>query len=126
MGHTPILSKQGLALVAKMRAACSGLPEFTEAEDKFGHTSFRVRDKPFIMMGQDEDGSVSAAFKVLPATQRRLVREHGFAISPYIGHHGWTGTKLSKNTDWKHVEKLVREAYGRAAPKSVLAALKLT
>lgn len=123
MGHTPIRSKEGLALVAKMRAFCAALPEYEEAEDKFGHTSFRVRDKPFIMMGQDEDGGVSAAFKVLPATQRRLVREHGFVVSPYIGHHGWTGTKLSKKTDWKQVAELVREAYGRTAPKSVRAGL---
>jgi hypothetical protein len=81
-----IRSAKALDAIARLRALTSGLPEVSEATDKFGHLSFRVRDKPFVFVGEG-DGNGSMAIKSLPETQRFLIERRGFRRTPYIGHH---------------------------------------
>ncbi|SDO02616.1 hypothetical protein SAMN04487897_107120 [Paenibacillus sp. yr247] len=45
---------KGLELLSKVRTFCSELPEVEEKVDGFGHTTFRVKDKPFVMMGETD------------------------------------------------------------------------
>lgn len=39
------------AAIERLRETVAGLPEVVEKIDKFGHVAFRVRDKPFVMIG---------------------------------------------------------------------------
>ena len=99
------------------------LSEATEAVDKFGHTSFRVRDKSFVMVG---DGKVegSLAIKSEPHAQTHLIEHRGFKRTPYIGQHGWVSVPGLPPDDWSEIEGLVIDAYLLAAPKSLAQKLR--
>ena len=43
-------------LLSALRKACRGLPEVEEVIDGFGHTTFKVRNKSFIIAGMGEKG----------------------------------------------------------------------
>ncbi|WP_314586059.1 MmcQ/YjbR family DNA-binding protein [Paenibacillus terrigena] len=74
-----------------VRSICSAFPSVEEHIDGFGHTSLRVKDKPFIIK------------------------------TPYIGQHGWVTQQIEPPTDWDEIEDLIREAYLRTAPKKLAA-----
>lgn len=116
-----ITSEHGLRLVDKVRTICSRYPEVTEKIDGFGHTSFRVNDKPFVMMGEKED-IPSLSIKTAPATQEFLLQqeESNYMKTPYIGHHGWVSLRNITDMNWKEVEDLIEEGYSRTAPKRLL------
>lgn len=116
MGERLITSEQGLRLVEKVREIAMRLPEVTEAVDKFGHTSFRVNDKPFVMMGEGK-GDTSLSLKVLKETQEVLLQRTGFTKTHYIGHHGWVTLDTAAEMDWNEIEELMTEGYLRSAPK---------
>jgi predicted DNA-binding protein (MmcQ/YjbR family) len=120
MAHERIKSKAGLALVARVRAICARYPEVGERIDAFGLTSFRVRDKPFVFMGE-RDGVTSMSFRLLHETQDFLTRPSDrFSRAAYIGQHGWTDMKPEYPIDWEEVESFIDEAYRRTAPKTLL------
>jgi hypothetical protein len=52
-----IKSLEGIKVLEKVRDVCAGFPEVEEKVDSFGHTSFRVKNKPFVMMGENEEGT---------------------------------------------------------------------
>ena len=72
-------SAEALEAIARLRDVCGALTHVSEAVDGFGHTSFRVRDKPFVIMGEGE-GVASLAMKVGPETQARLIARGDFTI----------------------------------------------
>ena len=115
MGHRPISSKEGLQAVARVRQVVSGLPETVEHVDKFGHTTFRVRDKPLVFMGEDAEGCWFSV-KADRHTQAFLLRRECFEKTPYIGQHGWTSVRWDLIPDWDEIEDLIREAYLLVAP----------
>jgi predicted DNA-binding protein (MmcQ/YjbR family) len=117
-----IKSSGGIAVLDKVRSICSLLPEVEEKVDSFGHTSFRVNDKPFIMMGENEEGP-SMAIKTAPATQEILLHQEGYVKTPYIGQHGWVSLRAVESSDWNEIEALITEAYGRTAPKRLTKAI---
>lgn len=119
MSHTPIRSKPGRAAVERMRKLCQELPEFEEKEDQLGHTGFRVRDKPFVLMGEDA-GGIHLSMKVEHATQQRLARTESYRVTPYVGRHGWVSCTVDKDTDWEQIKGFVLEAYRRVAPKTII------
>lgn len=125
-GEKQVTSEQGLAMLAKVREICARLPEVTEAVDKFGHTSFRVKDKPFIMMGESEKNvpGASLSIKTLPTTQELLLQQEGYTKTPYIGQHGWTSFPPVDALDWAEVEGYIFEGYLRTAPKSLAKLVK--
>ncbi|CAH0344721.1 MmcQ/YjbR family DNA-binding protein [Bacillus sp. CECT 9360] len=90
-------------------------PEVFEEVDSFGHTSFRVKDKPFVMMGEEE--RLSIAVKTLPETQEFLLQKEGFSKTPYIGQHGWTSFDFTVVPEWDDLESFITEGYLRTAPK---------
>ena len=119
MPDSRISSARGLALLDKVRAIALGYPEVHEAVDDFGHTSFRVRDKPLIMLGEDQRG-FWVNFKVLLETQDFLIQTGRFEKSAYIGQHGWTVLHPEAEPDWDEINDLIDEAYRRVAPKALL------
>lgn len=111
-----VRSEAGLAAIDKIGTLVEGFPEVEQAVDKFGHTSFRVRDKPFVMLGEGENGT-SLSIKAEPYTQAHLIEHRGFVRTPYIGQHGWASLRSLPPEDWAEIEELVTDAYLLVAPK---------
>lgn len=117
-----IRSEPGLSAVARVREAVAEFGEVDETVDGHGHTTFRVRDKPFVILGEHE-GRPSVSIKSDPFTQRHLIEHRGFERARYIGQHGWVTTDVSAVTDWAEIADLVLDAYVLVAPKRLSAQL---
>lgn len=118
-----VRSETGLAAIETIRGFVDRFPEVDEAVDKFGHTSFRVRDKPFVMLGEGESGP-SLSLKAEPYTQAHLIEHRGFVRTPYIGQHGWATLRSLPPADWGEIEELVCDGYLLVAPKSLAARVR--
>ncbi|MFM1651773.1 MmcQ/YjbR family DNA-binding protein [Brevibacillus sp. B_LB10_24] len=114
-----IKSKQGTEMLERVRKICNSLPEVEEIIDGFGHTTFKVRGKSFIMMGES-DGSPGLSFKSDRENQEILLQQGRYLKTPYIGQHGWVSTKKDEPLDWNELGSLLKEAYLRAAPKRLV------
>lgn len=118
MGHErQVKSPQGLEMLGKVRSICQSLPEVEEIIDGFGHTTFKVKGKSFILMGEKEDG-LSLSFKSDRENQLFLIQQETFFKTPYIGQHGWVTVQQPR--DWEMLAGLLKEAYLRAAPKRLV------
>jgi predicted DNA-binding protein (MmcQ/YjbR family) len=109
-------SPDGQRLLAALRSACAHLPEVSEEVDGFGHSSFRVRKKSFVIAGMGEDGA-AVSIKADPETQAALIRRGPYYRTPYIGQHGWVSIANPLQHDWAEVAELIVDGYRRAAPK---------
>lgn len=109
-----------LAAIERLRPVVAALPEVDETVDKFGHTTFRVRDKPFVFVGNGRADEGSLSIKSDRETQRFLIEHRPFAKTPYIGQHGWVSVERLPPDDWAEVEALVVDGYRLAAPKSLV------
>ncbi|WP_426446790.1 MmcQ/YjbR family DNA-binding protein [Paenibacillus sp. S-38] len=118
--HQPIASGAGLKLLEQVRAACAALPEAVEKVDGFGHTTFRVGDKPFVFMGENAADGVSISIKADKETQAFLLEKGPYVRTPYIGQHGWVTVKPPDAVPWEELCDLITEGYGRTAPKRLL------
>ncbi|MDR6552066.1 MmcQ/YjbR family DNA-binding protein [Paenibacillus qinlingensis] len=127
MSHHQLQSPSSLAHLARIRDFCTKLPEVEEKADEFGHTTFRVKDKPFIMLGEN-DGQVSTALKTELTTQEFLLGQEGTAYqkTPYIGRHGWVSIWNVDLVPWTEIQDLIVEGYARTAPKKLVQQLKST
>ncbi|UQZ86828.1 hypothetical protein SK3146_06121 [Paenibacillus konkukensis] len=123
--HSLLNSPEALQLLERIRAVCMEFPEVAEKIDAFGHTSFRVSDKPFVMMGQKE-GLPTLAIKSTPAFQDILLRQEGtnYFKTPYIGHHGWVSVQNIERIDWEETKQLIEEGFYRTAPKRLAKQLR--
>jgi predicted DNA-binding protein (MmcQ/YjbR family) len=106
-----------LELIAGVGEICSGLPDVNVERDGFGHTSFRVAKKTFVMIGEGTHGQGSLSIKADRITQEALVRRGPYVRTPYIGQHGWVTLWGDAEVDWAEVRDLVEDAYRLAAPK---------
>jgi predicted DNA-binding protein (MmcQ/YjbR family) len=114
-----INSQQGNELLSKVRTIANQFPQVTEAVDKFGHTSFRIKDKPFIMMGEKDEGA-SLAIKTLKTTQQLLLEQNDcYFKTPYIGQHGWTSFYTNQELNWEEIGDYIHEAYLQTAPNKL-------
>ncbi|GII30524.1 MmcQ/YjbR family DNA-binding protein [Planotetraspora mira] len=108
-------------VMARLRRICLSLPEAVE-KPFGGHTapSFRVRDKLFLMTG--EDGG-SMTFKAGPGVQEALVSAdpERFFVPAYVGAKGWVGARLDVEQDWDEIAGLVEDSYRLIAPKRLVA-----
>jgi predicted DNA-binding protein (MmcQ/YjbR family) len=106
---------------ARLREICLSLPEAVE-KPFGGHTApaFRVRDKLFLMTG--EDGR-TMTFKAGPGVQEALVASdpERFFVPAYVGGKGWTGARLDVEQDWDELDELIRDSYRLIAPKRLVA-----
>ncbi|RXT01913.1 MmcQ/YjbR family DNA-binding protein [Ammoniphilus sp. CFH 90114] len=118
MSHDKNLkSEKGMEMLKEVRQICGEFPEVEEIIDGFGHTTFKVRQKSFVMMGENEEGVVGLSFKSDRETQELLLQQARYVKTPYIGHHGWVSIKSEEPIDWDELTGLIKEAYLKAAPK---------
>jgi hypothetical protein len=75
MIHKQLQSQKSKEILSKVREIANGFPETVEQIDKFGHTSFRVKDKPFVILGENEEGILSIAMKTSKETQNFYCRK---------------------------------------------------
>lgn len=117
-------TKQGIEMLKNVRRICAPLPEVMEIIDGFGHTTFKVKEKSFIIMSENE-GNARLSFKSDQENQEILLQQGRFIKTPYIGRHGWVSTMNGEPMDWGALEGLIKEAYLRAAPKRLIKQLQL-
>ncbi|MED3563826.1 MmcQ/YjbR family DNA-binding protein [Bacillus xiapuensis] len=101
------------------RNICLALPEAVEHIDGFGHITFKINEKSFVITGESENG-FSLSFKSDRETQALLLLKEKFFKTPYIGRHGWVTIKNPNGEDWDELTDLMQEAYLRAAPKRLV------
>lgn len=106
---------------------------FLEAEEYLSHGSpnFRVRGgKTFAtyVVNHHGDGRIALWLNAPAGAQEHHTRAEPkhFFVPPYVGPRGWLGVNLDKGVSWKRVATLVREAYEKVAPASLIAKIGKT
>ena len=107
------------AILEKLRAICLTLPEAVEIIDGFGHNTFKVNGKSFVISGESDKG-FRLSFKSDRETQEFLLQKDYFFKTPYIGQHGWVSIQNPAGGRWDELTGLIQEAYLRAAPKRLV------
>lgn len=110
---------EGQKLLAALREACAGLPETEEVVDGFGHTTFKVRKKSFVIAGMGTGGG-AVSVKSDPVSQAALTRRGPWYRTPYIGQHGWVTLDDPLAHDWTEVREMITDGYRLAAPKRLV------
>jgi predicted DNA-binding protein (MmcQ/YjbR family) len=111
-------SADGQRLLAALRRITARLPEVEELVDGFGHTTFKVRKKSFVIAGMGENG-LAVSIKADPLTQAHFVARGPWYRTPYIGQHGWISVAESLSHDAAELEELIVDTYRLAAPKTL-------
>ncbi|WP_224768148.1 MmcQ/YjbR family DNA-binding protein [Metabacillus idriensis] len=106
-------------MLEKVRTICLALPEVVELIDGFGHNTFKINGKSFVISGESEKG-FGLSFKSDRETQELLLQKEHFFKTPYIGRHGWVSIQNPDGEDWDVLTDLIQEAYLRAAPKRLV------
>ena len=105
------------AVVERLRAICSALPEVHELEDAWSH-GFLVR-KGNVVSASCADGTTFCSVRAEPEEVAALLA----AGHPYFatGQGNRIGIVLDDTTDWNELGELVRESYRLLAPKKLVA-----
>ena len=118
MGHGPVT-------IHELRAFCLSLPGTHEKEtwgdaEHPGDVTFRVRDKIYLITGQDGGG---ATIRTDRAQQADLLAAFPDAVTvaAYVGRFGWVNVRLD-GLDPSIVREVIVSAWRRTAPKVVVAA----
>lgn len=106
-------------MLERVRTICLAMPEAVEVIDGFGHNTFKVNGKSFVISGEGEKG-FSVSFKSDRETQKLLLEKDYFYKTPYIGQHGWVSILNPSEENWDELTDLIQEAYLRAAPKRLV------
>ncbi|TCJ05876.1 MmcQ/YjbR family DNA-binding protein [Cytobacillus praedii] len=106
-------------MLDNVRKICLALPEAVEIIDGFGHNTFKINGKSFVISGESERG-FRLSFKSDRETQEILLQKEYFYKTPYIGHHGWVSIQNPAGDNWEELNDLIQEAYLRAAPKRLV------
>jgi hypothetical protein len=103
-----------------LRRIAMALPEVEERLTWEVDITFRVRDKMFIVMGQD---GAQASIKATLEAQQALVgsEPRTYSVSAYTGRFGWTTVVLARVTA-EELSELAEDAWRRTAPKRLVAA----
>lgn len=115
--------------LARLRKLCLALPEAHEVE-AWGEPTFRVRNKMFAMYAAAGNhhgaGRPAVWCKATPENQELMVRSAParFFVPPYVGPSGWVGVWLDRGVHWAELAELLRDAWGLAAPKRLVAAVE--
>jgi predicted DNA-binding protein (MmcQ/YjbR family) len=107
------------AMLDHVRNICLALPETVEHIDGFGHNTFKINGKSFVISGESEKG-FSLSFKSDRETQELLLQKEKYFKTPYIGRHGWVSIQNPDREDWDELTSLIQEGYLRAAPKRMV------
>jgi predicted DNA-binding protein (MmcQ/YjbR family) len=106
-----------LEFIQRVTAICKTLPEVNVGIDGFGHTTFKVGTKSFVLIGGGHGDEGSMSIKSDRDTQEMLIKRGPYVRTPYIGQHGWVTAFGDAKLDWAQVEELIRDAFNLAAPK---------
>jgi hypothetical protein len=113
----------GAVTLDELRAFCMSLPGTHEKEtwgdaEHAGDVTFRVRDKIYLITGQDGGG---ASIRTDKAQQTDLLAAFPEAVSvaPYVGRFGWVNVSFDA-LDPEIVKDIIRSAWRRTAPKTVV------
>jgi len=112
-------SQDTAGMLENVRHICLALPEAVEHIDGFGHNTFKINGKSFVISGESEKG-FSLSFKSDRETQAILLQKEPFSKTPYIGQHGWVSIHNPDQEDWDELTDLIQEAYLRTAPKRLV------
>ncbi|WP_066394167.1 MmcQ/YjbR family DNA-binding protein [Neobacillus mesonae] len=112
-------SRETAETLENVRKICLKLPEAVEHIDGFGHNTFKINGKSFVISGESEKG-FRLSFKSDRETQELLLQKEYFFKTPYIGHHGWVSIQNPNEENWSELTDLILEAYLRAAPKRLI------
>ncbi len=107
------------AMLDNVRNICLALTEAVEHIDGFGHNTFKINGKSFVISGESEKG-YSLSFKSDRETQELLLQKEKYFKTPYIGRHGWVSIQNPDREDWDELTYLIQEGYLRAAPKRMV------
>ena len=110
---------EAAVMLDNVRKICLALPEAVEIIDGFGHNTFKINGKSFVISGENEKG-FSLSFKSDRETQEILLQKEHFYKTPYIGQHGWVSIQNPAEEAWDELNDLIQEAYLRAAPKRLV------
>ena len=117
MSHDEQLATpQGRRLLTALRKVCVSFPNVVEHVDGFGHTTFRVGTKSFVIAGMGEHGT-AISFKSNRVNQELLVGRGPYYRTPYIGQHGWVSVDRPLEQNWEEIKRLIVDAYRLATPK---------
>jgi hypothetical protein len=121
----PSRKKKRKTPLDRLRAICLALPQAEERET-WECPTFRVRDKIFAMLVEDEDDRPGLWCKAPPGSQTHLVGAdpERFFVPPYVGHKGWVGMHLNRRVAWREVAVVVERSYRMTAPKRLLRGLE--
>lgn len=119
IGEKNMKSQDTEAMLENVRKICLALPEAVELIDGFGHNTFKINGKSFVISGEGEKG-FSLSFKSDRETQEILLQKEYFFKTPYIGQHGWVSIQNPAGENWDELTDLIQEAYLRAAPKRLV------
>lgn len=112
-----------------VREVCLWFPE-TEEVVAHGSPDFRVRGKTFAsyVINHHGDGRIALWLNSPSGVQDHYVKQEPkhYFVPPYVGPRGWLGVNLDKGISWKVVARLVREAYEKVAPASLVRSLGKT
>ncbi|WHY68114.1 MmcQ/YjbR family DNA-binding protein [Neobacillus sp. SuZ13] len=106
-------------MLENVRKICLALPEAVEHIDGFGHNTFKINGKSFVISGESEKG-FRLSFKSDRETQELLLQKEHYYKTPYIGQHGWVSIQNPAEENWDELTDLIQEAYLRAAPKRLV------
>lgn len=112
-------SQDTAGMLENVRKICLALPEAVEVIDGFGHNTFKINKKSFVISGESDKG-FRLSFKSDRENQEILLQNERFFKTPYIGHHGWVSILNPNGEDWNELTDLIQEAYLRAAPKRLV------
>lgn len=110
----------------RLRRLCLALPQSVEQE-AWGAPTFRVkRGKMFAIYTTAPKLNVTGRGQLWMnadhTNQQLLVARHPtrYFVPPYVGGYGWIGAWMDGVQDWAEITDLLRDAWRRAAPRSVL------
>jgi predicted DNA-binding protein (MmcQ/YjbR family) len=103
-------SPEGRKLLEALRRTTAELGDVVEVIDGFGHTTFKVGQKSFVIAGMGEAGT-AISIKSDLVTQDALIRRGPYYRTPYIGQHGWISIDAPLQHDWAEVEELIGDGH---------------
>lgn len=106
-------------MLERVRRISLALPEAIEIIDGFGHNTFKISGKSFVISAESVNG-FRLSFKSDRETQVLLLEKEYFFKTPYIGQHGWVSIEKPDPENWEELSDRIQEAYLRAAPKRLV------
>jgi len=117
--HAPSLPGADAAL-ERVRAICLALPDVVE-RPSHGAPTFFVRGKKAFVNFVDNhhhDGKLALWCAAPPGFQEMIVESEPerYYVPAYVGHLGWIGVRLDRDTSWDEIAAVVERAYRAITP----------